>query len=585
MTNQQEILQLRATRRADGRAAIDVCRGDQVLTRDTVDLRSADDRRRCAAVIRQAAPSFEMDAIERQLLALDPERLPPANGGQEEWGEPEPVERPPVPLFPVEVLPEPLRAFVSETAEAYQVPPDLPALLSLAVCSGAVARRIAITPNGSWMEPINLFVVCLLEPANRKSAVFSSTTRPLYEIERELIEAAAPVVARLASDRRIQEKELAELEKKAAKGCRESRELAGELAAKLATEPFPSAPALLLDDATAEAVEIQLGLQKGRLVVAGSEGGLFDIMAGRYSAGGGNFECFLKGHAGENLRVHRVTRDPVVVERCSLTLAYAVQPEVIRGMARQPRFRGRGLIGRFLYAIPKSLLGNRRINPNPVRPSVEIAYETLIRRLASLVNTDDQPAHVLRLTPEAAARNDDFQREIESWLGEEGRLAELQDWGGKFAGLTARLAAIMHLVANDDNAPWEYPVELSTIEAAITLGRWAVCHAEAVLMLMSGESGPSDDAAYVLRWLRKRSQPDFKRRDVQVHGRSRFDGAQERLDEALELLVDYGWIKPDVSDGVPKGPGRPKSPRYLVHPRLLRGDRGRSVAGRDQGFV
>ena len=585
MSTQQSIFEFQATRLADGRAAIDTRCDGSLVTRDTVQLRSAEDRRRCAAEIHNAVPALAISAIERELLAIDPDGLPPVNAGEGEWREPEPVERQPVPLFPVGVLPEPLRSFVSDTAEACQVPADLPALLSLAVCSGAVARRIAIKLNGNWVEPINLFVVCLLEPANRKSTVFTSTTRPLFEIERELIEAAAPTVARLSSDRRIREKELAELERKAAKGCGESRELAGELAAKLATEPCPSAPALLLDDATAEAIEIQLGLQKGRLMVAGSEGGLFDIMGGRYSAGQGNFECFLKGHAGENLRVHRVTREPVLVERCSLTLAYAVQPEVIRGMARQPRFRGRGLIGRFLYAIPKSLLGYRKINANPVRPSVETAYEALIRRLASLVETDDLPPYLLQLTHEARIRNDDFQREIESWLREDGRLAELKDWGGKFAGLTARLAGILHLIATVDDAPWEHPIELGTIEAAITLGRWAVSHAEAVLTLMSGESGPVEDAAYVLRWLRQRAQPDFKRRDVQVHGRSRFDGAQERLDEALELLVDYGWVKPDVNDSSHRGPGRPKSPRYLVHPRLLRDERPTSDPEREQGLI
>ena len=46
-----------------------------------------------------------------------------------------------------------------------------------------------------------------------------------------------------------------------------------------------SMPKLLVDDATAEAIEIQLAAQGGRLVVAGCEGGLFDVMAGRYSPG------------------------------------------------------------------------------------------------------------------------------------------------------------------------------------------------------------------------------------------------------------------------------------------------------------
>ncbi len=95
-------------------------------------------------------------------------------------------------------------------------------------------------------------------------------------------------------------------------------------------------PKLLVDDATAEAVEMQLAAQDGRLICAGAEGGLFDVMAGRYSSGVGNLDCFLKGHAGDDLRVDRVIRGSIVVDRCCLTLAYAIQPEVIRGMADRP---------------------------------------------------------------------------------------------------------------------------------------------------------------------------------------------------------------------------------------------------------
>jgi len=132
---------------------------------------------------------------------------------------------------------------------------------------------------------------------------------------------------------------LKNLEKKAAGGCSESRQSAGSLATELSSEPVAALPKLLVDDATAEAVEMQLQAQGGRLITAGCEGGLFDVMAGRYSSGVGNLDAFLKGHAGDDLRVDRVTRGSIFVPRCCLTLAYAVQPEVIRGMADKPSFR------------------------------------------------------------------------------------------------------------------------------------------------------------------------------------------------------------------------------------------------------
>ncbi len=58
-------------------------------------------------------------------------------------------------------------------------------------------------------------VACLLEPANRKSAVFSAALKPLREIERDLIEMAAPEVARLSLARRVKESRMKKAEKKA----------------------------------------------------------------------------------------------------------------------------------------------------------------------------------------------------------------------------------------------------------------------------------------------------------------------------------------------------------------------------------
>ena len=66
----------------------------------------------------------------------------------------------------------------------------------------SIARRVVVEPRPGFIEPVNLFVAVLLEPGNRKSAVFTDVVRPLREIEVELIEAARPEVARAESERR-----------------------------------------------------------------------------------------------------------------------------------------------------------------------------------------------------------------------------------------------------------------------------------------------------------------------------------------------------------------------------------------------
>ena len=109
-----------------------------------------------------------------------------------------------------------LRDWVEAESHATQTPADLAGLLALAVCSATIARRVVVEPRPGWREPVNLFVAVLLEPGNRKSAVFADAMHPLRELEAELIEAARPAVAREQSDRRQDERRLRKLEKLAA---------------------------------------------------------------------------------------------------------------------------------------------------------------------------------------------------------------------------------------------------------------------------------------------------------------------------------------------------------------------------------
>lgn len=560
-------LVLRATRAPDGRAHIVALIDDREIAADVCDLFSDADRDRMAAVIHAAAPAVPLKLIQRELLVIDRENLPDADGNR--WDDPIDVDRPELPLFPVDALSGVLGDWVRCCAHAVQVPAELPGLLALAACAGSVARRVEIEAGRGYVEPVNLFVAVLLDPANRKSAVFRDAFEPIRLIENELIERDAPAIARRQSDRRCREKQLAVLEKKAAGGDMQAMADARELAAALAVEPIPVMPKLLMDDATSEAIENQLAAQGGRLIVAGAEGGLFDVMAGRYSGGASNLDVFLKGHAGDSLRVDRVGRGSVVVDRCCLAMAYAVQPDVIRGLAGNKSFRGRGLIGRFLYGLPKSNLGNRLIDPEPIPDAVADRYEQLIRRLSMIDAAGDRP-RLLRLSDAAAAMFNNWRHEVERMLADNGLLADMPDWGGKLCGLSARLAAVIHLSSVDDAEPWRVPVSSDAVESALMIARWSIPHAAAVIGLMAADDGRLDDAAYCLRFIRSRGEPQVSRRDIHSHGRSRFDGDPARLDRALDTLIDRGWLRSVDSD---RAAGRP-SVRFDVNPKAIERVRG-----------
>lgn len=491
-----------------------------------------------------------------RLIAEAPEWEP----SDQPWPEIESFDFTELPAFPTQVLSPVLRHYVEAESHATQTPADLAGLLTLAVCSAMIARRVTVEPRPGWREPVNLYVAVLLEPGNRKSAVFTDSTRPLQELENENIESARPMVAELQSERRQSELRLKKLEKRAAeKDDLDSGIEAKDLAVELAGQPNPVLPRLIVDDATSEKLEIILAEQGGRIASMSPEGSVFDLMAGRYSKiGMTNFDVYLKGHAGDDLKTERVSRDSILVERPAITCAYAMQPAVIKGLAENAAFRGRGLLARFLYAAPESWIGEREIAPTPVSDSLRQAYHRSVRNLV-----DFEGEFTLTLEPEANAAFQVWESEIERMLGDGGQMEIVRDWGGKLAGATLRLAAVMHCIEYGLTKTIGSP----TIAAAVEIARYLIPHAEAVLTSMHAHIDPvGDDARYVLKWIKRHDKRDFTKREAQQHGKRRFPKADD-IDPALDELVRRGYIRLKPSER--SSLGRKPSPRYEVNPAVF----------------
>ena len=461
----------------------------------------------------------------RRLAGATPNWTPAA--AVQPWPEIESFDQLNLPDFPTHALPGVLRNWVEAESHDTQTPPDLAGLLSVAVCAATIARRVEVEPRPGWREPVNLFAAVLLEPGNRKSAVFADAMRPLRELEVELIEAARANVAREQSDRRQSEARLRKLEKLAAeKGDAEARHESGNLAAELAERPEPVLPRLIVDDATSEKLGIMLAEQGGRVASMSPEGGVFDLMAGLYSKSGiPQFGVYLMGHSGDDLIVDRVSRKSVRVERPALTCAYAMQPQVIARLAENVAFRGRGLLARFLYAAPRSWIGEREIAAEPVPPEIREAYRNAVKSLADSVSGNiENGLACLRLTPQAGETLHHFETFVQESLGDGGSMERIRDWGAKLCGATLRIAATIHCVERGLRGL----IDDATIRAAVAIGEYLIPHAEAVLNMMQASDKTDDDnARYVLRWIVRHGRREFTKREAHQHGKRRFPNPSE----------------------------------------------------------
>ena len=463
----------------------------------------------------------------------------------QEWQPPIPFDEVSTPDFPTESLPGPLAGFVECLAESTQTPEEMAGILSLGVLATAFQSKFTVEITPDWKEPLCLYCVAVAPPGERKTAVISALTKPIYEYEAEQREIEAVEIAQTQTERALLEKALEAAKNSATKGNGnfvEKREEALELSAQLAQFKDKHPFRLLADDTTPEKLVDLMDIQGGCITVCSAEGGIFDSMSGRYEKGA-NFDVYLKGHAGDMIVVDRIGRRTNSIPEPRLTMLLTIQPEVLSGLMGNATFRGRGLCGRFLYAMCKSKVGRRAISPQPIPDRVRMEYRAFVRRILA-----DGHRGAIRLSPEADELRKSYQGYIEKKLGDTWEF--MRDWGGKLTGAVVRIAALMH-AAECMGDPTQTLISAETMSGATRLGEFFSAHAEAAYQLMGADDAAAD-AKYLWRKIGGTGQEEINKRDLHQRCRGKFRKAED-MEPALQMLSDMNYIRIlDVSTG-----GRP----------------------------
>lgn len=492
-------------------------------------------------------------------MRKQPGYIPPDayNGtGSVIWETPLPFDEYDLPSFPVDALPETVRRYVLAVAESTQTSVDMAAVEALGVGSLCSQGKYFIQGNADWAEPLNIYTVVILPPAERKSSVLSVMIRPVEEYEKEensrrnagIIESQM-VLSRL-------EKEKRSLVERASKGKATEEEVRAKATEIAKYEPVKPLR-LFVDDVTSEKLTSVLAENKGRAAVVSAEGGIFDIISGLYSRNV-NIDVFLKGHSGDTIRVDRIGRASESIIHPALTMVLAVQPEVLNGLMSNNTFRGRGLTARFLYSMPKSTVGSRSFSTKPIPEGVRARYRALIETILS----SDNEQEPISLDDGAREVLEDLFNEIEGRL--KGDLAEISDWAGKFVGAVLRISGILHVMKYPKDSMFD-AVDRETMEHAVIIGRYFLTHAKAAYSLMGADT-VNKDAQHLLSFIKRERLAEFSRRDAMRLCRS-FKTA-DSLQPVLNRLCEYGYIAVKPQEPV-SGIGRRPSEVYVTNPAVL----------------
>lgn len=469
--------------------------------------------------------------------------IPPEQFTNDSWDKLVPLDEVVLPAFPIDALPEVLRNYVSDVAESTQTPIDMAGVASLALMSIAMQPRYKIIGKSDWEEQLSLYCMIVAEPSDRKSAVFNQIIKVIQSFEADYNE-------RHSIDVLKSQEEHSSLEKRYKKATKDyengkiTKDEYDEAFSKYSSHKVINPISLTLDDVTSESLTNEIESQDGCIALVSSEGGIFDILSGSYT-NFPNIDIFLKGYSGDFIKVSRIGRPSLYVKNPRLTILLTVQPKVLENVVNNGTFTGRGLSARFLYSVPKSLVGSRRFETKPIDFDNKKRFSDLIHEI---LNEPRTVTKFISLSDDAYSLLKDYYESFESRLITD--LKEIGGWAGKLVGNILRISALITRARNvkydaflytpstDDSAEWM--VQKEDMENAIRLGDYFLEHARYAFDFMD-DSTIKKQALNFLEKLKVSKVNEISFRDA--CRTTKFMNKKDKATAVITLLVDNGYLR------------------------------------------
>ena len=504
----------------------------------------------------------------KEKIISSPTYVKPDEYGVIKWDSLIPLDDRKLAPFPIEVFPDAIKNYCLEVSEATQTPIDMAGVVALAILALSMQRKYQIEGKPDWLEQLNLYFCVVAPPSERKSAVINHLIKVIHIFEMNYNEAHALELEKSELEYQALISKKNKLAKDVEKGKAQPSEL-DEVITKLNGFNRLHKLILAVDDVTPEVLANKLKEQDESLAIISSEGGIFDIISGAYSKIV-NIDILLKAYSGDFVRVDRIGRESISLKKPKLTILLMVQPKVLETIMNNSIFAGRGLNARFLYAIPNSKVGTRKLTTKTIDEDTKEAFYKLIN---SILNENPNAKEIITLTDGAYKELEKYHDSLEIRLDSD--LKDIGAWAGKLVGNILRISGALCRAhetkydgyfsdgtKEDDNG--SYIVQEDVMKDAIKVGNYFLDHA-LYSFEMLGDDSKKKNAKRIIDTLIKQEPhlTEVSARDILRLCR-KFD--KETLEPILNLLCDYGYLK--EKDNVQTGVGRPKSQVYLINPAI-----------------
>ena len=479
--------------------------------------------------------------------------------------------------FPIESAPHYLADLCRAIALEVQVPIELPYFAAMSVLAAATNGKVEIVVRGRHKEHLSFYNIIGLGSGNRKSEVVRTLRSPLLEIESNLIAQVKPERSRQLSERKTYEQALDGAQSKVrSKGVTPSLTADIEAArVKLDKCKVVPLPKIFADNITPEK-HAALIAEQGSIAIIEPEGGFFEGLSRYGNNKSAQVDYLNKSYGGEPFRVDRQGGDSIIAEQPHCVLHFSIQPHLVLAIRSNPDFMGTGFANRFLFSLPQSLIGQRRLDTPPVNAGLLEGWKMTIEGLFN--SCHGQPMRQLSLDPAAFAIYRDFAESIEPQLVT--YLLPIQGWASKLSGALVRIAALYELAAN----PQSSVVSGDNMKAAVALAPYLQEHALKALTAALQDQPMHKVLSYLVE-KQEATQPQqsdsvgfvgaipsylFTTRQLQQHfGKSSWlahsDNQAATLRGVLVQLSKDHWLQLVPTQSTAQG-GRPAE-RWAVNPK------------------
>ncbi|GLH67311.1 DUF3987 domain-containing protein [Geothrix edaphica] len=449
--------------------------------------------------------------------------------------------------YPVDALPEVIRAAVEEVQGFVQAPVPLVASSALAALSLAAQAHWDMRRAEKLAGPVGLFLLTIADSGERKSTCDGFFTRVIRDYEAQQAELAKPAVKdyRAALDAwEAQRNGIKDGIRAGAKAGKDTQALERKLRDLEHEKPEgPRVPRLIYADATPESLKWSLAKVWPSGGVVSSEAG---IVFGSHGMGNEsamrNLGTLNQLWDGTEIATERRTSESFTVRGARLSIALQVQEATLRAFFDQSGTlaRGSGFMARFLVAWPESTQGSRPFTEAPATWPYLSAFNRRIEALLNLPAPIDgdgalAPA-MLSFSVEAKAEWVAFHDRIERDLPNGERFHDIRDVASKIADNAARMAALFHAFEGAAGGA----VGVDSFRSAARIAEWHLNEARRFFGELALPAGLAD-AAHLESWLvnrcRKNGSSEVPTKEVQQFGpgtlreKAKIDAAMMELEE------------------------------------------------------